>query len=220
VLRAGVLATAAAHVASGDVLYAVFVLVAVVLAILPALLARSHAANVPLEIELVVLWLVIADMTVGHLAGFYELAYFDKLLHFGNSVLLGMVAFLAVYVLHFVGRTRRHAWIDGAAILLLTLGLGALWEIGEYAADHLFHRATQGAPGLEALDDTMWDLILDGAGGVLGALLGPLYMHRSRRSRRRILSFAALLSLRARFPDPPRRGRRLRRQQASARPAG
>jgi hypothetical protein len=39
----------------------------------------------------------------------------------------------------------------------------------------------------------MWDLILDGAGGLIGGLLGPLYMTRSRESRRRVERFAQLL---------------------------
>ena len=71
----------------------------------------------------------------------------DKVLHLGSSALLGMVAFLAVYMLHFIGRSRIHPW----------------------------------------------DLILDGAGGLPGALFGPLYMRHSRESRRRIEAFAELL---------------------------
>jgi hypothetical protein len=44
------------------------------------------------------------------------------------------------------------------------------------------------------LADTMWDLILDGSGGVIAAVLGTLYIHRSRRSRARCAQFAAQLT--------------------------
>ena len=44
---------------------------------------------------------------------------------------------------------------------------------------------------LPPLADTMWDLILDGSGGVIAAILGTLYIHRSRRSRQRTAQFAA-----------------------------
>lgn len=193
-LRAALVATALAHIVGGDALYGIFCLAAVALALIPALLARSSAGNFPVAIEVALLWIVAADMTLGQLAGLYgRLPWYDKALHLGSSALLGMVAFLAVYMLHFIGRSRIHIWIDAAAIVLLTLGLGALWEIGEYAIDHVLARATQGAPGMAALDDTMWDLILDGAGGLVGGLLGPLYMSHSRESCRRIERFARLL---------------------------
>lgn len=195
ILRAAIAVTAAIHLAGGDVLYALFCLAAVGIAVVPAIVARTSHGNLPVAVELAVLSILVADMTLGQLAGLYvAIPWYDKVLHFGSSALLGMVAFLAVYMLHFIGRSRMHPWIDGAAILLLTLGLGALWEIGEFATDQVFGRATQGAPGMVPLDDTMWDLILDGAGGLIGAVLGPLYMARSRESRRRVESFAELLA--------------------------
>ena len=52
--------------------------------------------------------------------------WFDKLLHFGNSVLIGLVAFLVVYALRFTGRLRTSAVVDAVVILLLSLGIGAL----------------------------------------------------------------------------------------------
>lgn len=71
----------------------------------PAWMARSSAVNLPVELEIVLLWWLVADMTLGRLAGLYDTsAWFDKALHLGNSVLLGMLGFLAVYVLHFTGR--------------------------------------------------------------------------------------------------------------------
>jgi hypothetical protein len=199
VLRAAIAATAIAHLLGGDPLYGLFCIAAVVIVLIPAAVAKSSLGNLPIRIELAVLWIVVADMTLGQLGGLYlSVPWYDKALHLGNSALLGMVAFLAVYMLHFIGRSRQHPWVDGAAILLLTLGLGALWEIGEYAIDQVLGRATQGAPGMGPLDDTMWDLILDGSGGLLGALFGPLYMHHSRESRRRIERFARLIERRGR----------------------
>ncbi|HSN24806.1 MAG TPA: hypothetical protein VLT45_00935 [Kofleriaceae bacterium] len=37
---------------------------------------------------------------------------------------------------------------------------------------------------------TMLDLIADGIGGIIAAIVGPLFMHRSRRSRARVAQFA------------------------------
>lgn len=195
--RAAVVATAAFHFAQGQVLYALLCVAAVALVMVPAYVARTSRVSLPLEVELVLLWWLVMDMTLGRLGGLYDTSiWFDKALHLGNSALLGMVAFLAVYVLHFTNKTATSAWIDGLAILLVTLGLGALWEIAEYASDLAFQKGAQGSPLLSPLDDTMWDLILDGIGGGIGAVLGPLYMRRSRRSRRHAEAFARYVAKR------------------------
>jgi hypothetical protein len=198
-LRAAVAVTAAIHMVRGDVIYGAFCLAAVAIAAIPATVARNARAIWPFEIELVYLWFLVSEMLLGNLAGLYlYLPWYDKALHLSSAILIGIVAFFAVYLAHSLGRIQRHPWIDGAAILLITLGLGALWEIGEYGVDHLLHRMTQGSPVQAPIDDTMWDLILDGLGGVLGGLLGPIYMHRSARSRSRLAAVAHLLDQRER----------------------
>ncbi len=86
---------------------------------------------------------------------------------------------------------RNHPILDGIAIFLITLGLGALWEIAEFAGDQLLGMHAQGSPEMGPLTDTMWDLIMDGLGGVLAAVLGPIYMKHSRKSRARVAVIAA-----------------------------
>lgn len=61
------------------------------------------------------------------------------------------------------------------------------------AEDQLFARKTQGAPNQSPSDDTMFDLMMDGLGGVIGAILGPLYIRRSRRSRVLVDAFAEFI---------------------------
>ena len=191
--RGAILVTAIAELASGDLLYGSFCLVALVLTLAPAIHARRSDAGVPLEIELVLLWFMVTDMTLGNWLGFYHLSWYDKALHLSNSVMVASIGFLTIYVLHLTHHTRFHPVLDGVGIFLITLGIGALWEIAEYGVDHLFARASQGAPGLSPLDDTMFDLVMDGLGGVLGAVLGTLYIRHSRRSRTIVRAFRALL---------------------------
>jgi hypothetical protein len=189
-----IVGTAAAHVARGEYLYALLCIAVIALLVAPPLLARSSRANMPVELELLALWGAVGDMTLGRLAGLYGgTVWFDKLLHFGNSVLIGLVAFLVVYALRFTGRLRTSPGVDALVILLLSLGIGGLWEIAEYVTDLIFREGAQGSPGMTPLDDTMWDLILDGGGGLLGALLGSPYMRWSRRSACRIQAFAELV---------------------------
>lgn len=197
ILRALIFATAIVHAVQGELLYVLLCLATIALVVVPAWMARSSTVNLPVEVEIVLLWWLVADMTLGRLAGLYDTsAWFDKALHLGNSVLLGMLGFLAVYVLHFTGRFPAGRIVTGAIIVVLTLGIGAFWEILEYLSDALFAKGAQGSPVQAPLDDTMWDLILDGFGGLIGGVLGPLYMRHSKRSRCRMRAFANLVAFR------------------------
>lgn len=194
-LRALILLTAVVHAAQGAWLYVLLCLVAIALVVIPARMARSSAANLPVEIELVLLWWLVADMTLGRLAALYDTSdWFDKALHLGNSVLLGMLGFLAVYILHFTGKFPGGKIVSGVIIVVLTLGIGAFWEILEYVSDVFFAKGAQGSPLQAPLDDTMWDLILDGVGGLIGGVLGPIYMRHSKRSRCRMRAFAEIIA--------------------------
>jgi hypothetical protein len=194
--RGAILITAIGELVTGDILYSVFCLIALALTLVPAIRARSMNAGIPLELELILLWLMVADMTLGNWLGLYHLVWYDKALHLSSSVLVALLGFLAIYLLHLTHHTRFHPVLDAIAILLVTLGIGALWEISEYGVDKLFGRASQGSPGLPPLDDTMFDLVLDGVGGVVGAIVGPLYIRHSRRSRAIVRSFRELLDAR------------------------
>ena len=190
-LRVALLATAVIYIVRQDWAIGIFCVVALAIAVTPTVAARSASFAWPVEVEILLLWLATAHITLGELFNLYsDVGWFDKALHFSDSLLIGFTAFLAVYVAHYMRHEKAHPWLDGAAILLVTLGLGAFWEIIEFIEDHYFGMHTQGSPMMAPLPDTMWDLISDGAGGVIAAILGPVFMHHSRRSRRRVADFA------------------------------
>ena len=181
--RLAILATAIGELLAGDIQYGVFCLVALAITLIPAIHARRLDAGIPLALELGLLWLMVADMTLGNWLGLYTLTWYDKAIHFSSSLLVGMIGFLAIYVFHLVNEPRVQPWVMAVGIFLVVLGVGALWEIAEYAVDHLFGRSTQGSPNMDALDDTMVDLMLDAAGAVIAAFLGTRYILRRSASR-------------------------------------
>jgi len=192
--RLSILGTAIVHLLEGAILYAILCAVVILALMAPPLLAGTKRANFPIEIELAALWGAVSDMTLGRLAGLYDgTAWFDKALHFGNSFLIGVLAFLIICALHCSGRLRTSYLANVLIIALLALGIGALWEIVEYAADLYFNRGAQGSPVMAALDDTMWDLILDGAGGAIGGIVGSAYLRFSRRTSRQMKAFARMV---------------------------
>lgn len=184
-LRAAVLATAVWHAMSGDAVLFLFCVLGLAVLLIPPALARNSGANVPVELELGFLVLLVTDMTLGKVAHLYaRLAWWDKALHLGNSLILAFLGFLVLYVLRTTDRVRCSASMAVLLTAWLTLGLGAAWEILEFGADELLGTAAQGSPVMASLRDTMWDLVLDLAGGVLGGVLGIAYVQRSRRARR------------------------------------
>ncbi|MGJ3264710.1 MAG: hypothetical protein ACFE0R_15895 [Salinarimonas sp.] len=190
-LRALILATGVFHVLEGAFLYGLLCFGALALILAPSLVARSARLTIPVEIELFVLWWLVTDMTLGRLLDLYSLVpFYDKIIHFGNSGLLAIVSFLAIYALQMTCRMRTGFVLNLAAIFLLTLGAGALWEIVEFGMDAAIDAGAQGSPVMAPLEDTMWDLVMDGLGGLLGGLFGALYMRRSRRSLARWSRFA------------------------------
>ena len=106
VLRALLLVTAIAFISGGEWLYAIFCITSVLLVGLPAYLARTSKANLPVELELILLWFLVADNTLGRLVALYGTPWFDKTLHLGNSLFIGFIAFLVVYVLLYTERLR------------------------------------------------------------------------------------------------------------------
>jgi hypothetical protein len=103
--RGLIVITAVLHLLQGVWLYALLCLLALGLMSLPPLLARTNQVNIPWEIELLVLWWLVTDMTIGRLMGLYQdSVWYDKVIHLGNSGLLGIVAFLVIYTLKMMGR--------------------------------------------------------------------------------------------------------------------
>lgn len=191
-LKVVVLLTALGQFVRGEWVFGVGVLVAAALASLPAYLSQNNKYPFPVEIEILLSLILVVHLTLGLALDFYNtFDHYDKVLHYGNSILISFIGFLVAYALHFTGRLHTSSWGIVIVILLITLGIGAFWEIMEYASDQLVYghvasvQKQQGSPTSSPLDDTMLDLVGDLVGGVIGAFLGGLYIRYSKRTRSR-----------------------------------
>jgi len=191
-LKAVIILTALAQFARGQFIFGLGALFVAGIASLPARMARNHRVNFPVEIEIPLFLILVVHLTLGLFLDFYNrFDHYDKLLHYGNSVLIGYIGFLVVYAMYFTGRLKSSPLMMGFVILMVTLGVGAFWEIMEYGSDQLLYgnfasvQKQQESPTMSALDDTMWDLVLNFGGGVFGAIGGALYVHRSKKTRSR-----------------------------------
>ena len=166
---------------------AVPVLALMTLFALPVLVKRPPV-EIPSEIQLVAALFIFATIFLGEIQGYYErFWWWDAALHTGSGALLGLFGFLIVYMLNedaLVDLHMRPAFLALFAFFF-AVGIGALWEIFEFAMDELagtnMQPATPGDPS--GLTDTMWDLIVDTLGAAAAAVAGWLYLRRPHRHR-------------------------------------
>ena len=161
-------------------------LVAAVMAgtLAPELLRRR--IEIPSEIQILSILFVFASLFLGEVRDYYErFGWWDQTLHATAGLLLGLLGFLIAHVLNQsdrMGQPLRPAFVALFAFLF-ALGIGALWEIFEFAMDRLFglnmQKPVPGDPS--GLTDTMIDLTLDAIGAGLVALAGWRYLLKARR---------------------------------------
>lgn len=148
---------------------------AVVLALtfLPALIERQLAVQLPVEFTLFTCIFLYAAFALGEVGRFYQrFWWWDLLLHSISAMVLGVVGFLLVYVFYMTHRIR----VAPVYVALFSFGfavtLGTLWEIFEFAMDHLFGFGMQKS----GLVDTMTDLMVDAIGALIAAVFGYQYV--------------------------------------------
>ncbi len=140
-------------------------------ALLPEMLGRRFSVRIPAQMEFLAVVFVYASLFLGEVHGYYvRYWWWDAVLHTGSGLLLGVLGFLLVHVLNEHESIAIHMKPFFVALFafVFAVGLGALWEIFEFAMDQLFGMNMQKS----GLLDTMWDLIVDTAGALVISLLG------------------------------------------------
>ena len=146
-----------------------------VVTLFPVFLKRTLDVFIPPEIEVLAVVFVFASLFLGEVRGYYlRFWWWDAVLHAASGFLLGILGFLLVYVLNEKEEIELHMKPGFVALFafMFAVGLGALWEIFEFAMDNAFGLNMQKS----GLHDTMWDLIVDAAGALVIAVLGYGYL--------------------------------------------
>lgn len=145
------------------------------------LLGRRLGVFIPPEFELLAIAFVFASIFLGEVRGYYvRFWWWDIVLHTSSGFLLGIIGFLLVHVLNEKKEIELHMNPGFVALFafMFAVGIGALWEIFEFAMDSFFGMNMQKAmlKDPSGLTDTMWDLIVDTIGAAIIALLGYGYL--------------------------------------------
>lgn len=157
----------------------------ILITLTPILIKRSFHVNIPAEFELLAIAFIFASLFLGEVHGFYaRFWWWDIALHTSSGLLLGIIGFLLVHVLNETENIDVHLTPGFVAFFafLFAIGIGALWEIFEYAMDVIFGTNMQkpmlGDPS--GLTDTMWDMIVNTLGALVISVLGYGHLKTSQ----------------------------------------
>ena len=153
----------------------------VIVTLVPMIIARRFRVYIPAEFELLAIAFVFAALFLGEVRDYYtRYWWWDIALHTFSGLLLGMIGFLLVHLLNETEKIDINMKPGFVAFFafLFAVGIGAAWEIFEYAMDTLFgfdmQKPMWGDPS--GLTDTMWDLIVDVVGAAVISILGYGYL--------------------------------------------
>lgn len=148
---------------------------------LPALLGKHFRVTIPYEFESLAVVFVYMALFLGEVQGYYtRFWWWDAVLHTGSGFLLGLLGFLLVYILNEKEDIDLDLQANFVALFafMFAMGMGSLWEIFEFGMDQLFGLNMQKS----GLVDTMWDLIVDGLGALVIAILGWGFLKKNAGS--------------------------------------
>ncbi|WP_414469723.1 hypothetical protein [Methanobacterium sp. ACI-7] len=170
------------EIITGFPVYGLMILIAVAFILLPSILTKKHIF-IPLELEILFLLIVTLEYVVANSLHFYALfEYYDKFQHTLIPTISSFIGMLLVYIGYRFNKFKASYILSWGIIVLITIGLGTIIEVSEYAYDQFIGPATnfyisqgvltQGSPILDPFTDTMTDLILDIIGALIGATFG------------------------------------------------
>lgn len=166
----------------------VFLVLAIMITMMsPFVLKPLFRSHIPFELQILAIIFVFATLFLGEVRDYYErFWWWDLLLHATAGLLLGLLGFMIVYILNedrHVDLYMRPSFLALFAFFF-SQGIGALWEIFEFAMDQIFGMTMQkpmlGDPS--GLTDTMWDLIVNALGAAVISLGGLRYLILVRTS--------------------------------------
>lgn len=152
---------------------------------IPMIVEKAWKINIPTAVEIIYIVFATLSLILGEIGDFYvKYRWWDSMLHTMSGVILGCIGFMIINLCNgneHVKSFKLGAGFAAIFVFSFTLMCGSIWEIVEWLADTINGTNMQryqdnisgvGLVGRAALFDTMKDLMLDAAGGLLVSILG------------------------------------------------
>lgn len=179
-MRAIVLLSTTVFVLLGDLVSAISAGLILFLMLLPRLIKSWYQIQLPFGLELAIVTFVFFSVFLGSLHDYYEkFPLWDSILHFQSGLLLGIVGFVAIYLLNSQERPTLNMspMFVSFFSVCFSLAMSVAWEVYEYAGDSWFGYTMQES----GLPDTMGDLIVNAAGAIIVASGAYFWMKKSHQ---------------------------------------
>ncbi len=139
----------------------------------PIWLSHWLEIHLPPEAELTAILFLYSSLFLGEIGDFYErFAWWDLLLHTSSGFLMGLFAYILVFVLNRTPRSSLNLTPPFVALFTFSFAVASagIWEIFEYGMDQIFGLNMQKS----GLHDTMEDMIVNLIGATLFGFIGYL----------------------------------------------
>lgn len=115
---------------------------------------------------------------MGHTFGWYQhFPWYDTMLHFSVPLVTVLILYALSQATHWIWNWRNVTPLEvGIYLFAMSVALGTIWEIYEFASDTLLGTREQ-----DNLPDTMIDLTMDVTGALIGSLTAALATAYGRR---------------------------------------
>lgn len=170
---------------------------------IPQFIKNKYDFQIPNLLDFILISFAFSGLILGDVFNFYgKIPYWDSILHTFSGVVIAYVGFIVIefFDKEYTIPLSVSPLFMSVIVVSVALAIGAVWEIGEYTVDDIFHtnnqqymqstRATlyddEDIPlqGHDALDDTMKDLMLDLAGAIVVASIEYKKIeHKQKKAR-------------------------------------
>jgi hypothetical protein len=154
-----------------------------IIVFLPSRVEHLFHIDIPDLMEIIYFIFLFCAIYLGEVRNFYyKVPYWDLILHCFSAAMLGALGFMIVNILNSSDKINIQLSPFFVALFAFSFAMtcGTVWEIYEFAADGLLGTNMQKfitANGTvlvarEAIVDTMEDIIVDGMGALIVAMIG------------------------------------------------
>ncbi len=167
-------------------------LLGLIVMMIPSIIERRFSIDIPNKMEVVYFIFLYCAIYLGEVRNFYyQIPYWDTILHAFSGAMLGALGFSLVSFLNDSQHIHMHLspFFVAMFAFCFALAAGAVWEIYEYTFDGLLslnmqkHTLESGVPlvGREALADTMKDIIVDALSALAVSVAGYYQLKRQEK---------------------------------------
>jgi len=155
----------------GDPFWGIMCIISLFIVYIPGIIQRELKITLSLELEILMFGALLLHL-LGGVLNLYTAYNWDFLTHLVSSILTAVIGFISIVIIdRYVRSVKLDSFLIILFVILFTLAVGVLWELGEFFSDYFFGTEEQ-----HGYLDTMSDLLTNLLGGLIMAVVSPLYL--------------------------------------------